>query len=498
MTALSRACRTGCTIAPMKDGRLPLLCAGLMAAGFVLASHFTWAWWLAWLAPVPLLWFAFSQANPVTVMAAALGAGALMALGWAWPYAGVLPAPELQAAVALSAIGFALCVMGARLAGRAVSPMAAVAVFAGLWTLWDFVAASGPDGALASPAFSQASSPVLIQSAALFGGWVVTFLIAAVSGFLALAFQRRNVLYLLPAAALFTANLAFGAFHMDREHGPDRRVTLIASDKLAEAGSVDQRDIALGAVLAYAAEIRLKAQGSDLVVLPERIAVLRPAWRQAAIGILRAGAAGTGATVVAGFAWRDSGAAHNIALAIAPDGGVSQYVQGRAGGIPVAISHDLNFFALLRHRAAKHRFGLIAVPGWDFGRDEMMQMHKAILRAVENGFALARTARDGMLVLADAHGRVAGEKSSASADGFSVLTGVVAIGAAPGQTLYDRIGDGFVWGAGGLALSLLLYGLLRVVLSLTPAEDMRRRISMPAPHWIGINRATRHAAPPQR
>ncbi len=482
----------------MRDGRLPLLCAGLTAAGLVLAGHFAWAWWLAWLAPVPLLWLAFGEANPVTVMAAALGTGALMALGWAWPYVGVLSALVINAAVALSSIGFALCVMGARVAGRWVSPMAGVAVFAGLWTLWDFVAASGPDGALASPAFSQAASPILIQSAALFGGWVVTFLIGAVSGFLALAFQKRNALYLLPAAALFTANLVFGALHLERGQGPDQRVTLIASDRLAEAGTVDQRDIALGAVLAYAAEIRLKAQGSNLVVLPERIAVLRPAWRQAAIDILRAGAAGTGATVVAGFAWRDGGVSRNIALAIAPDGTVSRYVQGGAGVAPVAISHDLNFFARMRSRAAQERFALIAVPGWDFGTDAEAETHKAVLRGVENGFALARSARDGELVLADAHGHVVGEAPSASADGFSVLTRVVASGAAPGQTLYDRIGDAFVWAAAGFAISLLLYGLVRLVLSLTPAEDMRRRVSVPASRWVGAALVTRQAAPPRR
>ena len=251
-------------------------------------------------------------------------------------------------------------------------------------------------------------------------------------------------------------------------------------------------------MLAYAAEIRLKAQGSNLVVLPERIAVLRPAWRQAAIDILRAGAAGTGATVVAGFAWRDGAASRNIALAIAPDGTVSRYVQGGAGGAPVAISHDLNFFAGMRRRAAKERFALIAVPGWDFGTDAEAETHKAVLRGVENGFALARSARDGELVLADAHGHVVGEAPSASADGFSVLTRVVASGAAPGQTLYDRIGDAFVWAAAGFAISLLLYGLVRLVLSLTPAEDMRRRVSAPAPRWVGAALVTRQAAPPRR
>lgn len=486
----------------MKGARLPLLCAGLTAAALTLSSHVGWLWWLGWIAPAPLLWFAFGPANPMRVLAAALGAGALVGLGAVSAYAALLPEASLGAILVLSAVGLAACVLPARFAARALSPLAGPIVFAALWTVWDFVAAAGPDGMLFSPALSQAPAPMLIQIAALFGGWAITFLLGAVAGCIALAFRYRKALLLLPAAALFMADLGIGALHLQRAQGPDRRVVLIDSDPLSEASAIDRRDIALGAVLAYAAEIRLKARGADLVVLPERIAVLRPAWRDDAVDVLRAAARGSGATIVAGFAARDGQGAHNIALTIAPDGGVQTYRQGTAlsgtGGTSVAISHDLNFVAAMRAGAVRLQAGLMAVPAWDFGSDGLAEAHKAILRGVENGVAIARTARDGRLMLADAQGRVVAEAPSESAD-FAVLARNLPAGASPGRTLYDRIGDGFVWAAGMLAFALLAAALSRLV-STAPITDLRRFIpARPARSiaWAQSAPALRRAASPR-
>jgi apolipoprotein N-acyltransferase len=406
----------------------------------------------------------------------------------------------VNASVALSAIGFAICVMGARLAARSVTPMAGALAFGALWAAWDFLAASSPNGALVSLASSQVALPIVVQSAALFGSWAITFLLGTVAALLALAFRERRAFYLLPAAALFMANLAVGAIHLERPLGPAQQVTLIDSDALSEASAIDRQDIALGAVLAYAAEIRLKALGSDLVVLPERIAVLRPEWRAAAISYLRQAAIGTGATIVAGFELHDAGGVHNIALRVPASGAVSEYAQGGDAGT-IAISHDLNYFAAMRTRMVKAPASLLAVPAWDFGADATAESHKAVLRAVESGFALARNARDGELVLSDPFGRVIARKHSGG-DGFTILTRDVPVGAAPGHTLYDRIGDSIVWLCAVLAASILLTGLLRILAAATPAGDLRRRRGtrgIPAVSWSGVAvrsaASSRHAAP---
>lgn len=489
----------------MTDARIPLACAILTAAGFYLSGHFGWAWWLAWMAPVPVLWLGFRQTNPMVVLAAALGAAALAALGQMAPYLGIVPEPVLGAAVALAGIGFAACVILARFAARSVAPIAGAIVFAALWTLWDYLAASGPDGALASPAYSQAAAPIVIQTASLYGAWVVTFLIGITSGLAALAFACRNSLYLLAAAVLFTINVGYGALSMREDQGQGRQVVLIDSDALAEASAIDRRDIALGAVLAYAAEIRLAANGADLVVLPERIAILRGEWRDEALGYLRAAAINSGATIVAGFEVRDGGLSHNIAFTVTPDGvAPTSYVQSslqgtRTNGVSVAISHDLNFVAAMRMRMAEEQPGVVAIPAWDFKSDSLAESQKAILRGVESGVAVARNARDGRLMLSDALGRTVAMKETRG-DGFTALTGSLAAGPHPGRTLYDRIGDAFVWFCALLGLSLVLSGAARLVLDTNPARDLRARRPrrVPAAGWAMAPARTRHAAAPKR
>ena len=506
LKAVSRVeCPDRAKFPQMTDARIPFACAALTAAGLYLSGHFGWAWWLGWIAPVPVLWLAFGRSNPMVALAAALSAAALAALGQMVPYLGIVSEPTLGAAVALAGIGFASCVMLARFSARSVSPVAGAIVFAALWTLWDYLAASGPDGALASPGYSQAAAPIVIQTASLYGAWVVTFLIGITSGLAALAFACRNSLYLLAAAALFMLNVAYGGLHMQQDQGPERQVVLIDSDALAEASAIDRRDIALGAVLAYAAEIRLEANGANLVVLPERIAILRPEWREMALDYLRAAAVNSGATIVAGFEERGPGLSRNIALTITPDGAApAAYVQSSlrgtgTNGVSTAISHDLNFAAAVRMRMAEEQPGFLAIPAWDFGSDGLTESHKAIMRGVESGFAVARSARNGRLMLADALGRTVAMKETRS-DGFTMLTASLAAGPDAGRTLYDRIGDTFVWFCALLGLSLVLSGAVRLILDTSPAGDLRARRprSVPVAAWAMLPARARHAAVAKR
>lgn len=116
----------------------------------------------------------------------------------------------------------------------------------------------------------------------------------------------------------------------------------------------------------------------------------------------------------------------------------------------VAICKDMDFPAMIRGDAMLQP-GLFAVPAWDFGKDAVWHARLAILRGVENGFAVARSANYGLLTLSDAYGRVLATKASTSG-GMVLLQGDLPRG--PGQTLYARIGDSFAWIC--LAMSVLL------------------------------------------
>jgi apolipoprotein N-acyltransferase len=84
---------------------------------------------------------------------------------------------------------------------------------------------------------------------------------------------------------------------------------------------------------------------------------------------------------------------------------------------------------------------LMAVPAWDFGQDGWMGARMSALRAVENGYAMARSARDGFVGAYDRTGRALVERAS----GEGIAVAQAALPAAGYETLYARIGNIFGW-----------------------------------------------------
>jgi apolipoprotein N-acyltransferase len=91
----------------------------------------------------------------------------------------------------------------------------------------------------------------------------------------------------------------------------------------------------------------------------------------------------------------------------------------------------------------------------------------AVLRGVEGGFALARTARKGTLTLSDDRGRVLTQASSAGLDTPVTLLGDVPLRQT--RTPYARWGDAFGW------LCLLAAAVLALGLAWNPRRDANAR-----------------------
>jgi apolipoprotein N-acyltransferase len=79
----------------------------------------------------------------------------------------------------------------------------------------------------------------------------------------------------------------------------------------------------------------------------------------------------------------------------------------------------------------------------------------AVMRGIEGGFAVARSARDGLLTLSDDRGRILAETSAVGRD--DVVSLVAELPVRGGATPYRLWGDGF--GAGCVALALALAAL---------------------------------------
>jgi apolipoprotein N-acyltransferase len=339
-----------------------------------------------------------------------------------------------------------------------------------LWTGADYLLSLGPNGAAASVAYAQIGMPWMLQIASVFGLWGITFVAGVFAAALALFAATRERTMAVVAAGVLALNLGYGAYRIaTAPERPSVAVGLAADDRLVPLRFKKDEASALKVVKAYAAAGQdLVQQQVGLIVFPERVAVLKPEWRGVVDAELETLAHVGHTAVVMGFDDR-APPRRNVALYYFANGAApiayakrhlipgleSVFEPGKKSFMTsdftgVAVCKDMDFPASLRAEAILQP-SLYAVPAWDFGKDGPWHARLAILRGVENGFAVARAANNGLLTVSDAYGRIIAARSTAEG-GMVTLRAEVARG--PGRTPYANIGDGLAYIA--LAMSLLL------------------------------------------
>ena len=459
---------------------IALLCALVSGVLFFLSQGLFDVWWMAWIAPVPILWLAYGDCPRWPLFAAAFFGFAAGQGYMVQAYAGTLPWP----AIVLMMLGFGalfgFAVGRARAVQRRLPPAAALFAFPAIWTAIEFLySLVSPHGTFGSIAYSQVSFPAAIQIAALTGLYGVTFLLCLFANALALLVRgaRETGAMGLMVCALA---LAFGVAQLETPQLSAIRVAALA-DQAAWRAAPRKPDRDAGAAMAraYADAARAQAaKGARLIVIPESALLLDPRWRDAVTQPLAEVARQMRATIVVGTVmvkpWR------NVALAFQPDGTIASYDKRhllppfedkfRPGTTPgllgrgraVAICKDLDFPRTIRadaRAAATLSAGgpqgirVIAVPANDFTKDDWIHARMAVMRGVENGFAVVRAAFNGLLTVSDSQGRVIA-RAETTGKGMTAIFAAVEPGGGP--TLYTQVGDMFAWFCTALALGLAL------------------------------------------
>lgn len=470
----------GISKAPNEIGRGRVLLLGRIVAALISGALLAQAyslnpfWPLAWIAPIPLL-IAVMGASRLGSLAYGAVAGA-MSVGLLIPYflglAGLVPVIVF---VAISALVWAAIAFVVRTTARHLPPAAAVlafpAVMAGFETLSAAISPNGNAGALA---YSQMDFIPAIQVAALGGAPAITFIVALFASAISILVTKRALISAIAPTLIVAGVLAFGYLRV--EHGgpftqpgdPNAlsvRATLIAGDQF-EGIPMDWRAVWNG----YTPQIERAADdGRRIIVLPEKIAHLPPDERAAAIEQLAEIARRRDVLIVAGLDDESEQGRFNRAFVFQRDdwhtydkrhmvpGYESHFDLGTGPLIfenegvryGVAICKDMDFPALGREYAG---ITVMLVPAWDFTDDAWLHSRMAMLRGVESGYAIARSARNGVLTVSDAYGRVTNEAPSGPQTAYNVTIPTTG----PGPTLYSRIGDIFGWSM--LALAGLLIG----------------------------------------
>ncbi len=439
-------------------------------------------WWLVWLAPIPVLALAprLGGAAAFILSSAAWFAGELNE----WNYfSRVLEVPVWLAIAALGipAIVFGLAVLFARGFLRARSLFAAAFAFPALWVTYEFVTAiSSPNSTFGNLAYTQMNFLPIIQIASITGIWAISFVVFLFASTVAALLSGGGTLRQRRALAIVTgviicSVLLFGIYRL-RSTPPAQSVavTLLAKDEPMSVYLGPEQQ-ALELLREYADEIRRATPaGTQAVVLPEKIARIGEKALPEVDAMFSSAAAQTQSSIVVGLVRRTPSGGFNSARYYSPDGklganydkhhllpGVEPEKPGHAralvdqpsGRWALQICKDMDFPKLSREYARDGAV-LLLVPAWDFNVDRWLHARMAVLRAVENGFALARAARNGLLTVSDNRGRIVAEKATEFGHFVSVNAKV---NVDRETTFYTATGDWMGWLCAALFVFLLIF-----------------------------------------
>ena len=429
-------------------------------------------WPLAWIAPIPVL-IAAIGASRVGAFAYGAFAGAVsmaLMINYFLELGGVVPALVITLTKALIWGGAAYAVRGA---ARSLPKWAAVFVFPALIaSIETLTAAFSPHGTAGALAYSQMDFVPVIQIASLGGAPAITFVVTLFASAAAFLLAKRAIVAALAPALMIAGALSYGVFRIpvvepETPSGAPRSInaTLIAGDQF-EGVPEDWRNV----WNAYTPQIERAADnGRRIIVLPEKIAHLEPGDRAAAIEQLAEIARRRDVLIVAGADDEADDGRFNRAFIFSREtwasydkrhmipGFESHFALGTGPLIfehedvtyGVAICKDMDFADLGRFYAG---VDIMLVPAWDFDQDAWLHSRMGMLRGVESGYAIARSARNGVLTVSDGYGRVTAEAPSGPQTAYNVVVPTTG----PGPTFYARIGDVFGWFT--LALGIVLIG----------------------------------------
>jgi apolipoprotein N-acyltransferase len=460
----------------MKKNLVLLLAAVIIGIGLRFVVNLEPVWWLAWFVPGLLLALALRteswSSRGLVALAALIGVTANA------PYfLKVMPPVPVIIVMLLQSLLWLFVVGATRRVVRAFDSGWTVLVYPAIWVAVDTLLAHfTPDGNWGSLAYTQADVLPVAQIASVFGMGGVLFILMLVNSAVALAVHRGLALpgarpaYSAVAAGILIA-LVFGWWRLQAPvAGKTTNFGIVSIDDFL---SEPDNDRAREVWLQYDAQVTaLAAAGATIILLPEKIGVLPAANAEARKAHLAKLAAANRVWLVAGLGVDNGRERRNEAWWFAPDGRLatnylkhfmapperefvsgSEYPVNSIDGVSygVAICKDMHFASLGRGFGARDA-AVMLVPAWDFHDDARMAANMTKLRGVENGYAVVRSSRDGLLSVSDAYGRMLAVAESTAYPGTSLFARVN-VGPRV-STIYTRIGDALGWlcVAGALAM----------------------------------------------
>ncbi|HLH08151.1 MAG TPA: nitrilase-related carbon-nitrogen hydrolase [Terriglobales bacterium] len=429
-------------------------------------------WWLGWIAPLPALVLA-PRIGKLAAFLVSFAGWVLGGFSW-WNYLHVvirLPLSVFVLAVVSAAVVFGLGVLLSRAFLLRGSLWRAALALPSVWVTFEYLnAVTSPHSTFSNLAYTQMDFLPLLQVASVAGVWGIDFLlfffpatIAAILVSQSSASHKRRFAGIV--GILYIAVLSVGTLRLLSPPNPAEKVTvgLIASDVRENAGT-RPGEAGMAILARYLDQVpSLAAQGAKTIIIPEKVADVADAEIPRMDQMFQSAAVQNHVDILVGIDHHVANGYLNEARFYRADGQpVTTYVKHHL--IPaferrdrpgtsysvfsdgatlhgIAICKDMDFPALSRHYG-KAGIALLLVPAWDFGTDGWYHDRMAVMRGVENGFTVARSAKEGLLTISDPRARVIAQQHSDAAP-FASLVATIPITHV--TTFYSIAGDWFAW-----------------------------------------------------
>jgi apolipoprotein N-acyltransferase len=422
-------------------------------------------WWpLMWFAALPLLLVATRSTGKTTAIVAFLGIFIGNFNLWHYLHDVLgMPVTAFVLTMGIEAAGFALVTLVFRTLYNRQAWWGALVGFPAAWVSIEYVNnLTSVHGTAGDLAYSQLNFLPVLQVASLTGPWGISALLLLFSAALVILPRAPRVAF--AGLGVIAVALTFGVARLAMStSGPRVTVGLIASDSPENTGVVDEGPKTARLLRDYAsATHRLVTQGAHVIVLPEKLGVVVDQDTVATDSAFQQLADEDTAQIVLGVIRVASRIKYNQARIYSPGTPVRTYdkehmlppfeskltpgtsmtlLSEPTGPWGVAICKDMDFTAPAREYGAAGT-SVMLVPAWDFNLDRWAHGHMAVMRGVEDGFAIVRAAKQGYLTVSDDRGRILAEARSDAAP-FSTL--ITDLPVEHDTTLYRRLGDWFAW-----------------------------------------------------
>jgi apolipoprotein N-acyltransferase len=449
---------------------LVTLCLSFSAVLFFLGTGLTPTWACTWLAPIPVLWIA-PRVRTGEAFLIATSAHVLGGLN-EWSYSRtVLPTVIVASILLVVACLFGLGVLLFRMCLVRRRLWQAALVLPAYWVTIEYLASvTSIHGTFGNLGYSQMNFLPAIQITSITGIWGISFCIFLFAGTIAAVLSAAPGSQRIPLAvgAMLFLALVFGfaAWRLATtpKNSPAVKLALIASSSPddifastpAQAQAIFER---------YAEQVRrMGGRGVQLFLLPEHLGPVTDSSLAEADGLFAQLAQQTGAYIAVGIDRIGGTVSRNQQRLYSPTAGlVAAYnkhhllprfedqftpdtnrsvVANSSGKWGLEICKDLDFPRLSREYS-QDGVGLLLVSAMDFVEDGWLHGRMAVLRGVESGFSIARSAKLGILTATDDRGHVLAERETIGGPAFATAIAVVPV--RHELTMYSRRGDWFAW-----------------------------------------------------